>query len=670
MPNALAAETSPYLRQHAENPVAWLPWGAEALERAAREDKPLLVSIGYAACHWCHVMARESFADPDVAAVMNDAFVCVKVDREERPDVDALWMDAVQAMTGQGGWPLHVFLTPEQRPIHGGTYFPPAPRDGLPSWRMVLDAVAEAWASRRDELRAELAGIDERLAGAAALRPADELPAPGRIDDAVRDLRSGFDSINGGWGRREKFPPHATLLLLLQRAAGGGPTADAAAAMARQTLRSMASGGVHDQLGGGFHRYAVDPAWSVPHFEKLLTDNALLVRAYLDGWRLWGDPTLRDTAERTIAFLLRELRGPEGGFATALDADSAGGEGAFYRWTAAEVRDALSPEDAVAAARWLALDEGGADVLEDRGPRPDEPTLERIRTALLAAREQRPRPAVDDQRLTAGNALAIHALAEASAILGRPELLDAARETASFVRRELTVDGRLRRSWCPRPGPDGTVGARHDAVLEDHGFLLDAAVALFEAGGDPADLAWAQELAATIAARFADPDGGGWFSTADDAEALLVRRKELDDAPVPSGGASAARGLLRLAALTGDHGHVAAAEGWLRLAAPVAARAPQAVAASLLALDERHRPAREVAVVGPAPERDALVAVVRERPRPGVVLAVGDGTHDGGVALLEGRRPVDGRATAYVCEGFACRAPVSAPDALRALLEA
>ncbi len=675
MGNALARETSPYLLQHAENPVGWLPWGPEALERARAEDKPLLVSIGYSACHWCHVMAHESFEDPAVAAVMDEHFVCVKVDREERPDVDALCMDAVVGMTGQGGWPLNVFLTPDGRPIHGGTYFPPEPHHGLPSWRMVLDAVTQAWRERRDEIVAGLADAGSRLAGGAGLRPADAVPPASLLPAAVATLRRGYDAVQGGFGDAPKFPPHATLLLLIARASDVEADAEErsrAAAMARQTLRSMASGGIHDQLGGGFSRYATDATWTVPHFEKMLYDNALLVRAYVQGWLLWRDPGMREVAERTLDFLRTELRGPEGGFLTALDADSEGVEGRYYVWTPEQIRAALPAAEAEAAITWFGVTpagtfEHGTSVLEDRGPEPDPAARERIRAGLLAARSERVRPGLDDKRLAGLNGLAIQAFAEAGAALGRQDLVDVAREAAAFVRSSLVVDGRLRRTWSHR---DGGGAGPHAAVLEDHAFLLEGALALFEAGGDPADLAWATELAHTIEERFGDPEHGGFFSTADDAEVLLVRRKELDDAPVPSGGASAARGLLRLASLTGEHRHAAAAEGWLQLIAPLAERHPQAVAYSLLALDEHHRGAQEVAVVGPADGREALLDVLRERPRPGTVVAIGDGRDPEGtpVALLRGRGPVDGRAAAYVCSGFACRAPVTTPEALREAL--
>ena len=657
MANALARETSPYLLQHRDNPVDWLPWGQQALARAAAEDRPLLVSIGYSACHWCHVMERESFEDEETAQLMNERFVCVKVDREERPDVDAIYMEAVQAMTGHGGWPLNVFLTPEQTPFFGGTYFPPTPRQGMPGWRQVLAAVAEAWEDRREEIRASGAQMAGRLAGGAALRPSPEPFPPDAISRAAAALRDGFDSINGGWGRAPKFPAASAIELLL----GTGETT-----MSVYTLRSMASGGIFDLVGGGFARYSTDATWTVPHFEKMLYDNALLARAYLHGWQATGDAELRRVCERTLDWLLRDLRGPEGGFMSALDADSEGVEGKFYVWSLEELREALAPADADAAIRWFGASAAGnfegATIPEDRGPRPDDAARDRILATLLEVRSARVWPALDDKRLTAWNALAISALADAGAVLGRTDYLDAARDAAAFVLRCLRdADGRLLRTSSGGPG-------RLAAYLEDHAFLLEALLTLYEATGEAYWFTEARALAEVLLARFEDPEHGGFFSVADDHERLVARRKDLEDAPIPSGGSSAALGLLRLAALTGDARYEEAALGQLRLLHVVAVKHPGAFAHLLQALDLALRAPLEVAVVGPPQERAALVAVVRETLRPGVVLAQGDGVDAGGVPLLEGRGVVDGRAAAYVCERFACRRPVITPDELRALL--
>src|SRR3954452_1045670 len=441
MANALADETSPYLRQHAENPVDWLPWGEEALRRAREEDKPLLVSIGYSACHWCHVMERESFEDDRTATLMNERFVCVKVDREERPDVDALYMEAVQAMTGHGGWPLNVFCTPDQVPFYGGTYFPPEPRHGLPSWRQVLAAVAEAWTKQHEEIRASSEQVRVRLQGAAELQPSESDPDPAELDEAVARLREQYDRTWGGFGASPKFPPSSVVEFLLARGEHD---------MALGTLRAMASGGIHDQVGGGFSRYAVDRTWTVPHFEKMLYDNALLARAFLHGWQASGDDALREVCERTLDWALRELRGDEGLFYSALDADSEGVEGKFYVWSTQELVAALGP-DAEAAIDWFgATDEGnfeGANVLEARGPAPPAPQIRaHIRERLLEVRAQRVRPGLDDKRLTAWNALMLGALAEAGAVFGREDYVNAARACASaLLRAHRDGEGRLLR---------------------------------------------------------------------------------------------------------------------------------------------------------------------------------------------------------------------------------
>jgi uncharacterized protein YyaL (SSP411 family) len=665
MPNALARETSPYLLQHAENPVDWLPWGEEALRRAREADRPLLVSIGYSACHWCHVMERESFEDPATAEVMNERFVCVKVDREERPDVDAVYMEAVQAMTGQGGWPLNVFVTPEQVPFYGGTYFPPQPRHGMPSWSQVLLAVADAWDERREEIRESGAAVAERLRGGALLRAGDEPLDAALLEQAQQGLAERYDSVNGGWGGAPKFPATSVIEFLLAR---GERT------MTLQTLRSMASGGIFDQVGGGFARYSVDARWTVPHFEKMLYDNALLARAYLHGWLVSGDGVLRRTCEETLDWALREMRAPDGGFFSALDADSEGEEGRFYVWTVAEIVSALGA-DAETALAWLgASDAGnfpegppGANVLESRGPEPDPATRERIRARLLEVRARRVRPGTDDKRLASWNALMVRALAEAGAVLEREDYLAAARETAAFLLDTLRdADGRLLRTF-------NRGVAKQPAFLEDHAFLLEALLGLYEATFEERWFLAARETADDLLARFADPEHGGFFSTADDAERLVARRKELEDAPIPAGGASGALGLLRLALLTGEGRYEDAALGHLRLLAPHVARMPQAFGHALQAIDLHAGPARELALVGSGADLAALERVARGALRPRLVLA---GRRDDGagarsaVALLEGRSPVDGRAAAYLCERFACRAPVTAPDDLEALLDA
>ena len=653
MANHLAAETSPYLRQHAGNPVDWYPWGEQALGRARDEDRPLLLSIGYSACHWCHVMERESFEDEQTAALMNERFVCVKLDREERPDLDAIYMEACQAMTGSGGWPLNVFLTPEQVPFYAGTYFPPDERHGMPSWRAVLEAVAQAWADRAEEIRAGSERITASLRGAAALEPSGEPLREQTLTGAVAALEAMEDREHGGFGGAPKFPPASAIELLLRRGA---------VEPAARALRAMAAGGIYDQVGGGFARYAVDEHWLVPHFEKMLYDNALLARAYLHGWQVTGEGLMRRVCEQTLDWMLAEMRGPEGGFYSALDADSEGEEGLFYVWTPEQLRETLGPEDAEAAAAYFGVHPGGnfeGRSILTRGSQ-EPPNLADIRRALYEARAQRVWPGLDDKRLTAWNALTIAALAEAGAVLEREDYLDAARACAEFLLADLREPGgRLLRTY-----KDGE--AKLNAYLEDHAFLLEALLVLYEASFEERWFVEARALADTMIERFADSERGGFFETSDDHERLVARRKDLEDHPIPSGNASAAYGLLRLAALTGEHAYADRAVGILALLHELAARHPQAFAHLLQALDFHLAPVREVALVGP--DTAALERVVRSRFRPHVVLAGGGGAAASAVPLLEGRSPVDGRAAAYVCEGFACRAPVTEPGRLDTLL--
>ncbi len=604
MPNALAQESSPYLRQHQHNPVDWLPWGQGALAKAREQDRPLLVSIGYSACHWCHVMEHESFEDPDIAALMNESFVCVKVDREERPDVDAIYMEAVQAMTGHGGWPLHVFATPDGTPFYGGTYFPPEPRYGSPSWPQVLNAIAEAWDERADEIRGSSAAIAEQLGGGARLAPSQQPITVDTLDAAASALESYFDPEHGGFGAAPKFPQTPVLEFLLARA--HTHTADSPeGAMALDTLHAIAGGGIHDQLAGGFHRYSVDATWTVPHFEKMLYDNALLARAYVHAFELSREPTLEQTCRHTLDWALREMRGDEGGFYSATDADSDGVEGAYYVWTIAELRTALG-DDADAAIAWFgATEEGnfsdphhpraGQNVLTAAGLAPPDKQRERIRTRLLEVRAARSRPALDDKRLASWNALMISALADAGTVLGESRYLAAAQACADFILTEMRdSDGRLKRSFAAGQ-------ARLDAYLEDHAFLLEALIALFEATCEQRWLAEAVTFADTLIARFGDPEHGGFYATAADSEILIARRKDLEDSPIPAGPSSAALGLLRLAELTGNDAYRSQAQGVLALLAEIAPRHPAAFGHALQAMHWSLAPMRPIACPLPAP---------------------------------------------------------------------
>jgi uncharacterized protein YyaL (SSP411 family) len=628
VPNALAHESSPYLRQHAHNPVDWLPWGPAARRSARERDVPLLVSIGYSSCHWCHVMERECFEDERIAALMNERFVCVKVDREERPDVDALYMEAVQGMTGHGGWPLNVFLTPEGLPFYGGTYFPPQERPGMPSFPQVLLAVAEAWSERGEEIRVGGERLREQLSGGARLTPAAGSFDESALDAAMDGLRGTFDALNGGFGGAPKFPQASVLGFLMCRAAerqGHDPSSPSkstalappstdttaadgsAAAMALYTLRAMAGGGIHDQVGGGFHRYAVDATWTVPHFEKMLYDNALLARAYLHGFQLSGDRGLLEVCHDTLDWALREMRGPEGGFYSALDADSDGVEGRFYVWTVEQLQQTLG-EDAESAIRWFGASEQGnfvdphhpepgLNVLEDRGPRPDERTRERIRARLLDVRAQRTRPGLDDKRLTSWNALMISALAEAG-----ERYLDAAVGCAEFVLGDLRDEqGLLLRSYNEGEAKIG-------AYLEDHAFLLEALIALFEAGCEERWLTEATRLADELIERFSDPEHGGFFSTASDGEQLIARRKELEDSPIPAGGSSAALGLLRLAQLTGEDRYARESARAIALLQTIAPRHPSAFGHMLQAMHWSLAPPRPIACEVAAPARNDILS--------------------------------------------------------------
>ncbi|MDR7423345.1 MAG: thioredoxin domain-containing protein [Armatimonadota bacterium] len=677
MSNRLASESSPYLLQHADNPVDWYPWGEAAFARARAEDKPIFLSIGYAACHWCHVMAHESFEDPAVAAVMNAHFVNVKVDREERPDVDGIYMNAVVAMTGHGGWPMSVFLTPDGVPFYGGTYFPPVARGGLPAFADLLRAVADAWRTRREEVRRSAATLLGALRAEGDRAASPELAA-GTLEAALRALERAFDLKHGGWGRAPKFPQPMTVEFLLRTHARTGDAS--ARAMAEATLARMARGGIYDHLGGGFHRYATDAAWLVPHFEKMLYDNAQLARVYLHAWQVTQTPLFRRVVEETLGFLLREMASPAGGFYSSLDADSEGEEGRYYVWAADEVRAALGPgaglfmeaygvteggnfegrnilhvaadAAALAAARGMTLDEIEAE-------------LRAGRRALFERRSARHRPATDDKVLAAWNGLALGALAEAARIFDRADWREAATRTAAFLLSEMrTPDGRLLRAW--RAGR-----ARFNAYLEDYACLCDGLLALYETTFEARWFAEARALARVMVERFGRP-GGGFYDTSDDHEALVVRPRDLQDNATPSGSAMAASVLLRLAALTGAARDRELAEAAIREVQPAAGAYPTAFAHWLCALDFALASPREVAIVGDpdAAGTRALLDVLRARYRPHQVVALGRPGEAPGVPLLEGRTPVDGRPTAFVCRGFTCRLPVTEPAALEAELAA
>jgi uncharacterized protein YyaL (SSP411 family) len=681
--NRLAGETSPYLLQHAANPVDWYPWGPEALERARREDRPVLLSIGYAACHWCHVMAHESFEDPETAAFMNEHFVCVKVDREERPDLDAIYMTAVQAMTGQGGWPMTVVLTPDGEPFFAGTYFPKEDRLGMPAFGKVLRAVADAWRDRREQARSQGQQVAEHIALQSDPPRADGGLEEGVLREAFEGIRRSFDPEWGGFGGAPKFPQPMTLEFLLRCHLRGWPEA---LDMARHTLDRMAAGGIFDQLGGGFHRYSTDRRWLVPHFEKMLYDNAQLIRLYARVWQVTGAERHREVARRSAGYLLRELRHPEGGFFSSQDADSEGEEGRFFVWSYQELVEVAGE----AVARFFgAVPEGnweGRNVLwtplppevvaERAGASVDE--LERAvlagRDALLRRREGRVRPATDDKVLAAWNGLAIAALAEAGRVLPEPGYVEAAVAAAEFVlatmraplraeraRRGPAEGGRLRRAWR-----EGRLGA--PGYLDDYACMAEACLTLYETTFEPRWLREARTLADQLIELFSDPEGG-FYQTGADAERLVVRPRELLDNAVPAGSSVAAEVLLRLGRLLGDERYEQAALGALRVVQGLFARAPTAFGHALGAADFALSRVREVAIVGEptAPETHALLAELRRRYRPNQVVALtapADGEATAEVPLLADRPTVDGRATAYVCEHFACRQPVTEPLAL------
>jgi uncharacterized protein len=664
MADRLRNATSPYLLQHADNPVDWWPWGDEAFAAARERGVPVLLSVGYSACHWCHVMAHESFEDEPTAALMNEHLVSIKVDREERPDVDAVYMTATQAMTGQGGWPMTVFMTPDREPFYCGTYFP------REQFRRLVTGVADAWRQDQGAVSGQARRIATTLAEQLSGGGHGEAPAAdaltGAVTAALAGLEASYDARHGGFGGAPKFPPSMVLEFLLRHhERDRGPSGALAQAMAEGTLEAMARGGMYDQLGGGFARYSVDAAWVVPHFEKMLYDNALLARVYAHWWRRTGSPLAHRVAVDTCDWMIAELGTAEGGLASALDADSEGEEGRFYVWTPGQLRDALGPADGQYAAEVFGVTgegtfERGASVLQRRADPADGARFAGIRAALLAVRDRRVRPGRDDKVVAAWNGLAIAALAEVGLLLDRPDFTEAALRAAGLLARVHLAGGRLVRT--SRDGVPGTSAG----VLEDYACVAEGYLSLSGVTGQGRWVALAGELLETALDRFGDP-GGGFFDTADDGERLIYRPADPADGPTPSGTFAVAGALLSYAALAGSARHRAAAASALGPLPAVAARYPRAAGWGLAVAEAMGSGPAEIAVVGPpADERTvALHRTALHAAPPGAVIAVGTGDGGGPVPLLEGREPVAGAPAAYVCRDFACRLPVTDPQALR-----
>ena len=678
MPNRLIDETSPYLLQHAHNPVDWYPWGEEALERAGREDKPILLSVGYSACHWCHVMERESFEDAEIAALMNDNFVCIKVDREERPDIDSIYMTAVQALTGQGGWPMTVFLTPDGKPFYGGTYFPPEDRGGLPAFPRVVEALAAAYRTRRGDVSSTTSQLVQRMRQLSAGMAGVEPLTVEVLQSAKRAVAGEFDGRHGGVGLQPKFPQPMTYEFLLRHHARAQD--NESLEMVELTLTRMAEGGMYDQIGGGFHRYSTDTYWLVPHFEKMLYDNALLARLYLHAYQVTGDPLYRRIVEETLDYMAREMTDPDGGFYSAQDADSEGVEGKFFVWRPEEIIDLLGKTEGDLFNSYygvtrkgnfegqsiLHIAKGGAAI---RGMSDEEfeKTLRRWKMILLAARNERVAPGLDDKVLTSWNGLAMRAFAEAGGALGRPDYVEKANINAKFILDSLVRDGRLLRTY--RNGE-----AKLNGYLEDYAFLIDGLLALHEATLDGRWLDESISLGEAMVDLFWEESEGRFYDTGRDHEELVLRPRDYTDNATPCGSSMAADVLLRLAVVTGDSEHQRRAVTSLRSVRELMSRFPTGAGHWLGALDFYLSTPKEIAIVGGAgdAETNALLSEVSRRYLPNRVLvgSAGNGTAEArsGVPLLEDRDRVDGKPTAYVCENYACSLPVTEPAALAAQL--
>jgi uncharacterized protein YyaL (SSP411 family) len=693
--NRLAGETSPYLLQHARNPVDWYPWGEEALALAREQKKPIFLSIGYSACHWCHVMERESFEDPGTAKILNEHFISVKVDREERPDLDEIYMTAVQLMTGRGGWPLSVFLTPDLKPFFGGTYFPPQDMHGMPSFQRVLASIAGAWKRRSDDI-AESA---EALAGAVRAHAAAESPGSDTIDRsalarAVAQLQGTFDPVWGGFGGAPKFPPGAALTLLLRQHSHASDEEQAAIAkIVTRTLDRMADGGLHDQIGGGFHRYSVDERWLVPHFEKMLYDNAILAKVYLEAWQVTGDDRYRRVAAGIFDYVLRDMTDPRGGFHSAEDADSEGEEGKFYVWRPEEIQDVLGSTDgALFCGHYDVTEEGnfeGNSILNvplrpappagEERPSPSEleERLAPLRAKLLAERSKRVRPLKDDKVLAAWNGLMISSFAQGYQVLGDDRYLNAARKAADFVLTEMVRDGVLLRTYRAAD-PSGTTGvSKLPGYLDDYAEMAAALVDLYEATFELRWLEAADRLTERMLADFWDADDGALYYTSALHKNLLVRTKPFYDGPVPSGNSTAALVLLRLSKLLDNRGYAEKAEQILTSARDRILEQPGGYLNMLVAADFHLHPTMEIAVVGKRSGDDTkrLLDVVHRGHFPNRVLALlepdsaDSGRAEQTVPLLTGKREIGGRATVYVCENYACKRPVNEAGDLQRMLE-
>ena len=679
MPNRLANETSPYLLQHANNPVDWYPWGEEALERARAEDKPILLSVGYSACHWCHVMERESFENPTIAAQMNDGFVSVKVDREERPDIDSIYMTAVQAMTGHGGWPMTVFLTPDGKPFYGGTYFPPEDRGGMPSFPRVLEAISDAYSNSRGDVLTTTEQLLERMRQMSAVGQQGFEPLTDEVMRlAMRKAASDFDPRHGGFGLQPKFPQPMTYEYLLRHYLR---TEDSEALhMVELTLQRMATGGIYDQIGGGFHRYSTDAFWLVPHFEKMLYDNALLVRLYLHAYQITGNPMYRRIVEETLEYVMREMTGPQGGFYSAQDADSEGVEGKFFIWLPHEIEEALGTDDAEIICRYYGITPHGnfegrnilrvamdaANLARDEGldAAAFGDLLARAKARLLAVRNERIAPGLDDKILTSWNGLMLAAFSEAASVLGRKDYAEVAERNAEFLLANLLREGRLLRTY-----KDGE--AKLNGYLEDYAFLIDGLLTLHEVNFSRSTLDAAIELGNAMVDLFWDAATNQFFDTGHDHEQLVVRPKDLTDNAIPCGSSMAVDVLLRLAVITGDGDMERRASVALRGVRQLMMTFPTAAGHWLGALDFYLSRPKEIVIVGERGDSntDALLAEVHRHYTPNRVLlgtSDGDGiAHDvDGLPLLVDRHQIDGLATAYVCENYVCQLPVTDPQAL------